>query len=176
MRSGESIMFKEGELIMYGGIGVCRITKIGRPDFAEKGDKTLFYFLQPLYKSGTFYVPVEWDSDKISIRKVISKKEANRLLSEIENIKGEAFVTPSIQQLSQHYQSIIDTHSCMELLTLAKSIIVKDREARLHNKKLGQIDKKFMKKTEDLLYGEFAAALRMDKDKAEQIIRERLES
>lgn len=169
-------MFKEGELIMYGGIGVCRITQIGCPTFAEEGDETLFYFLEPLYKSGTFYVPVESDSQRVSIRKIISKKEANRLLSEIENLKGEAFVTPSIQQLSQHYQSIIDTHNCLDLLALAKSIIAKDRDARLHNKKLGQIDKKFMKKAEELLYGEFAAALKVDKDKAERIIREKLES
>ena len=40
---------------------------------AEDDDDTLYYFLEPLYKSGTFYAPV--NSDKISLRKIISKKK-----------------------------------------------------------------------------------------------------
>ena len=158
---------------MYGGMGVCRVSKIGRPDFAEEDDATLFYFLEPLYKRGIFYAPV--DNEKISIRKVISKREANKILNSLNELEWEIFATPSIQQLSQHYQSIIDRHDCRELLSLTKSILEKGANAEKNNKKLGQIDKRFMKKAEDLLYGEFAAALGMDIQKVEEMIREKLQ-
>lgn len=167
-------MFKVGELVMYGGMGVCKVSKIGRPDFAGEEDDTLYYFLEPLYKSGIFYAPV--DNDKISIRKVISKKKAKELIDSLDKIEWEIYSTPSIQQLSQHYQSIIDTHNCKDLLALTKSIMEKGLDAQKNNKKLGQIDKRFMKKAEDLLYGEFAAALGMDIDKVEELVKGKLQS
>lgn len=166
-------MFKVGDLVMYGSIGVCRIIEIGRPSFLDKDDDTLFYFLEPVYKSGMAYAPVADKSD--DIRKVITKKEANRLLSSIEDIEEDNFTTPSIQQLSQHYQSIIDQYSCEALLGLAKSILLKEIRAAKNNKKLGQIDKKFMKKTEELLYGEFAAVLKKDKEEIESIVRSKVQ-
>ena len=165
-------MFKVGELVMYGGMGVCKVCEIGRPDFASDDDNTLFYFLEPLYKSGRFYAPV--DNEKISIRKVISKKEAKKLLESIEGLKCEIYGSSSIQQLSQHYQSIIDKHNCQDLLILTKSILEKGQDAQKHNKKLGQIDKRFMKKAEDLLYGEFAAALGMELSQVEEMLRAKL--
>ncbi len=164
-------MFKVGELVMYGGRGVCKICEIGKPDFAKEDD-TLFYFLEPLYNSGIFYAPV--DNEKISIRKVISKKEAKKLLDEVDSLKCESFTTHSIQQLSQHYQSIIDKHTCKDLLILTKSIMEKENDAIKHNKKLGQIDKRFMKKAEDLLYGEFAAALGIDIEEVENKVKTKL--
>ena len=167
-------MFKEGELVMYGGMGVCKIVKIGRPDFADEEDETLFYFLEPLYKSGNFYAPV--NNERISLRKIITKKEAKAILDHIDDVKWEIVSPPSIQQLSQHYQSIIDRHDCKELLSLTKSIIEKGVDAQKNNKKLGQIDKRFMKKAEDLLYGEFAAALGMDVAQVEDLMRRKLQS
>ena len=158
---------------MYGGMGVCQIEKIGRPDFASQDDDTLYYFLKPVYKNGVFYAPV--NNKKISIRKVISKAEAKRLLDGFDEIEGEVITTPSIQQLSQQYQSIIDTHNCRDLLSLTKSIMAKGRACQKNNKKLGQIDKKYMKKAEDLLYGEFAAVLKVDLEKVEEILRDKLE-
>lgn len=167
-------MFKEGELVMYSGMGVCKVEKIGRPDFAEPDDDTQFYFLEPLYKSGIFYVPVK--SRKASLRKVISKKEAKNLMENLDDVKWEIYSNPSIQKLSQHYQSIIDNHDCKELISLIKSIIEKEVEAQSKNKKLGQIDKRFRKKAEELVYGELAAVLNMDREKIESIISEGLQS
>lgn len=165
-------MFKEGQLVMYGSMGVCKIAKIGPLEFGDDKDETLYYFLEPLYKSGTFYAPV--DNKKISLRKIISKKAAKDLISEIGKIKGEIITTPSIQQLSQQYQDIIDLHDCKALLSLKKSILAKEKDAIKNKKKLGQIDRKFMKKADELLYGELAAALNMDIEKVEVMVSEKL--
>lgn len=157
---------------MYGAMGVCRIAKIGKLDFVDENDQLLYYFLEPLYKSGTFYAPVE--NKKIAIRKVISKKAAKSLLDEIDSIKGEIIATPSIQQLSHQYQEIIDLHDCRALLGLKKSIIAKEKDAIKNKKKLGQIDRRFMKKADELLYGELSAALNLDIEKVESMVNEKL--
>lgn len=47
--------------------------------------------------------------------------------------------------------------------------------AHKQNRHLGQIDKKFMKRAEDLLYGELAAALDIPREDVLNYIQERLE-
>lgn len=165
-------MFKKNELVMYGGTGVCKVVDIGRPDFSDS-DEQLYYFLEPIYQQGIIYAPV--DNEKISMRPVISADEANALIDSIDDIHAEIYKSSSMQQLSQHYQDIISSYSCHSLLKLAKSIHAKDTEAQKHNKKLGQIDKRFMKRAEDLLFGEFAAALKMDKERIADYIHGKLE-
>ncbi|MGI6212222.1 MAG: CarD family transcriptional regulator [Anaerovoracaceae bacterium] len=165
-------MYKVDDLIMYGGTGVCRVDKIGTLDFDGMDDGQLFYFLQPLYQEGTIYVPV--DNDKVFMRPVISAEEANELIDMIPSIDPEVIKCGSIQQMSKQYQSIIDTHQCTELIKLTKSIRKKKEDAIKQKRHLGQIDRKFMKRAEDLLYGEFAAALEIPRENVERYIESRI--
>ena len=160
-------MYKENELVIYGSTGVCRVVKIGLPEFSDDEER-LYYFLEPLYQAGIIYAPV--DNEAVSMRPVISADEASDMLDSIDGIQAEPFKDHSMQQLSAHYQSIIDTHNCIELLTMAKSIYLKSEEASRNNKRLGQIDKRFMKRAEELLYGEFAVALNADKDEIQEYV------
>ena len=167
-------MFKENDLVMYGKTGVCRVIKIGTPDFAAgDSNQKLYYFLEPLYHSGKFYAPV--DGAQIAIRPVISGKKAKALISDIDGMDYEKFNTTSIQQLSQHYQSIMYSHKCEDLISMVKSIFAKGVEAEKNNKKLGQIDKRYMKMAGELLFGELASALGKDKDDVEKMVLDRLE-
>lgn len=164
-------MFKENDLVMYGKAGVCRVFKIGTPDFASDKDSE-YYFLEPLYKSGTFYAPVEGD---VSIRPVISARKAKSLISGIDELKCEKVVAVSVQQLSQYYQNIVDSYKCDSLMSMIKSIYIKNAEALKNNKKLGQIDKRYMKMAEDLLFGELAVALDKDIEDIKKQVEERIE-
>jgi len=155
-------MFEVNDLVMYGATGVCRVTSIGRPDFAGDEDDKLYYFLEPLYQSGIIYAPV--DNQKVVMRPIISAEGARDMLKNIDAIEGAKIVPGSMQHLSQQYQSLIESYSSECLLSLAKSIYRKNLEAEKNRKKLGQIDKRFMKKTEDLVFGEFAAALGEDRE------------
>ena len=155
-------MFKENDLVMYGATGVCMVRYIGRPDFAREDDDKLYYFLEPLYQSGIIYAPV--DNQKVVMRSIISADDAKAMLKNIDDVKGAEIVPGSMQHLSQQYQSLIESYSSECLLSLAKSIYRKNLEAEKNRKKLGQIDKRFMKKTEDLVFGEFAAALGEDRE------------
>lgn len=166
-------MFKENDLVMYGKAGVCRVFKIGTPDFAAAdGSKREYYFLEPLYHTGTFYAPVE--GAQITIRPVISERKAKSLISGIGAMEYDIVTTTSVQQLSQHYQSKMESHKCEDLLSLIKSIFAKEIEAEKNNKKLGQIDKRFLKTAGELVYGELASALGKDQETVEKLVTDKL--
>ena len=44
---------------MYGISGVCRVAKIGKPQFASGDHKKLYYTLVPEYGTETIYAPVD---------------------------------------------------------------------------------------------------------------------
>ena len=72
-------MFKVGEYVVYGHNGVCRITKIGPLETVAKDKDRLYYTLIPFGETGsTVFAPV--DSQKIPMRKIISKEEALLLM------------------------------------------------------------------------------------------------
>lgn len=165
-------MYEIDDLIMYGSTGVCKVSDITKPDFAGSDEDRLYYVLEPLYQSGVIYAPV--DNEKVHMRPVISEDEAKNLIDNIPEIHTEIYKSSSMQQLTKYYQSIIDTHRCLDLLKLTKSIYMKQMDANKQNKHLGQIDKKFMKRAEDLLFGEFAVALRISREDVQHYVQDRL--
>ena len=52
-------MYQKGDLILYGGTGVCRVTDIVAKKFSRAEPEKLFYILTPLYQTGTITTPVD---------------------------------------------------------------------------------------------------------------------
>lgn len=70
-------LFHEGEFVMYSGEGLCRIEKIGIPEFqAEKNGN--YYFLRKTDDNSRIYVPI---NTTLPMRKPLTAAEANRFLS-----------------------------------------------------------------------------------------------
>ena len=172
MARAELQMFKEDELVMYGSTGVCRVKEIGRPSFVDKDDKRIYYLLEPVFQSGVIYTPI--DNEKVPIRAVISAESASELLNNLDELEIDDYKCKSSQQLSQHYQSILENHCCADLLAMTKSIYIKSMVADRNKKHLGQIDKRYMKRAEDLVYSEFAVALDTDREDVERYIKDKL--
>ncbi|MBR3052609.1 MAG: hypothetical protein IKG59_00595 [Firmicutes bacterium] len=163
-------MFKENDLVIYGATGVCRVSAIGRPDFVQTSEETLYYYLEPVYQSGIIYAPVE--NGKVVMRPIISAEEAREMLDGIDKVEGAPICSGSMQQLSQQYQNCIESYSSADLLSLAKAIYLKKLNTEKNRKKLGQIDKRYLKRTEDLIFGEFAAALGTEREEIADFVHE----
>lgn len=69
-----------------------------------------------------------------------------------------------MQEINEYYRSSFNTHDCEDLVKLIKNVYVKKEIAENNKKKLGKVDENYMKRAEDLLYGEFAAALKIPKE------------
>jgi len=147
-------MYRIGDLVVYGSTGVCRVQNIGP---APGGGARAFYTLKPLYQTCTIYAPVE--GGQVFMRPVISRAEAEALVASIPEAAPQACAFRDLRQLTEHYEAAIRSQSCTELLALSMSIYRKKQEAAVSRRRLGQTDERFMKRAEELLFGELAVAL-----------------
>ncbi len=164
-------MYSIGEIIVYGSTGVCRIVDIA-PSTRPHVGNVPYYTLKPLYQDGLIYAPV--GSDKIYIRRVITREQAERLIDTIPDVQAELFSSNNRQQLIDRYQSAFSAHDCAGLIELIKSIRHKKQYADSHHRRLGQLDLRYMKRAEELLYGELSVALGIPKEDVPGYIERRI--
>ena len=119
------------------------------------------------------YTPVE--NTKVSIRPVISREEAERLIDLIPSMQAEVYRAPTLQALAQHYQTAVRSHNCQDLIELMMSIYAKQKQAESQKRRLGMVDERYMKQAERLLYGELAIALDIPVDEVQPYIAQRVE-
>ena len=167
-------MYQTGELILYGGTGVCRVSDIVAKKFSRTEPEKLYYVLTPLYQSGTITTPVE--NGKVFTRPVISRDEALSLIDSIPGIDAEAYHNQNLQQLENHYRHELESHDCLDLLRLTMSTYQKKREREKAKLKFGAVDRRYMERAESLLFGELAVALDIDRDNVPAFIEDRLKT
>lgn len=164
-------MYQCGDLIVYGVTGVCRVEAVETPQQRGPGAGRQFYLLKPLYQDGTIRIPVD---SKVFMRPVISRQEAEKLIDAIPGMRAEACHERNFTQLAAHYQQQLGSHSCTELVELVMSIYAKKQYAESRNRRFGQVDARFMKRAETLLYGELSIALGIPFEEVQPYISHRL--
>jgi len=161
-------MYEIGDLILYGGTGVCRVTDITAQGSAGGQKDQLYYVLEPLYQNCTIFTPVH--ATKVFMRPIISKSEAEQLIEMIPGIRVEAYHSRALNELTEHYKKSLNTHDCSNLMELTMSIYAKKQSAEEQKRKFGAVDERYMKLAEDLLFGELSAALDIPKEKVSEFI------
>ncbi|MBR3641465.1 MAG: CarD family transcriptional regulator [Oscillibacter sp.] len=151
-------MYQLGDLIVYGATGVCRVEAIlSSSELGGAADGRTYYRLAPLYQSGTVYTPA--DNEKVPMRPVISREEAEALIDSISSRSPEAVCADTSQALAQYYHGVLHRPDCGALIELTMSIYRKRVQAEEQNRRLGSVDERYMKQAERLLFGELAVAL-----------------
>ena len=158
-------MFEVGDMIVYGRTGVCRVEGI------EENNGQKYYALRPMYQSCSILTPVE---GKVFMRPVISRAEAEALIDTMPHLEAQPCEGKALRELTEHYQSFIDSHDCKTLATMTKSIYTKKRLAEREKRKFGAVDERFMKEGEALLFGELAVALEIPMEEVRGYIGNRL--
>lgn len=160
-------MYQVGELIIYGGSGVCRVESVA----PGAKDGRMYYTLSPLRQSCTITTPV--DNPKVFTRPLISKEEALDLLETAGEIKAVPFCARVPRELTEHYEALFKTYDCKVLLELLLSITLKEKMLREQKKRLGSVDENYLRRTEDFLFGELSVVLEMPPEEVRQMIQER---
>ena len=160
-------MYQPGDLIIYGGEGVCRVESVGPLALSDVKSDKLYYTLQPIYRSGTVFAPVE---NKVFMRPVIDREEAEGLVRAIPDIEERHLEGHNLRIAGEYYQKMTDSHNCADLVQLIKTIYSKQQSAQAAGRKGGQVDERYRKRAEDTLYGELAVALGIPKDEVEAYI------
>ena len=152
---------KQTDLIIYGSNGVCRVEAVGKPAVKGIDESRLYYTLCPLYSTERIYTPIDTN---VFMRPAISRREAEELIAQIPKIEEDIFDNRNPTMLSTQYRTSIESNICDDLVRLIKSVHSKAKVAEQSGKKPGQVDKRYMKRAEELLYGELAVALDIPRD------------
>lgn len=164
-------MFSIGQNVICGNKGVCTVEDITVLDIAGVDKTKKYYLLKPLYVAGsTVYVPV--DSAVTSMRAILTKEEAEELIHGIPDIP--ILEIKNERLLEQDYKSCMKSNNCRDWVKLIKTIHERRQKRLQVGRKETAIDSKYFKLAEDLLYGELAVALALERDHVSQYIEAQL--
>ncbi len=151
-------VFEKGQYVVSGSKGVCVVEDITTLDISGVDRERKYYILKPIYmNSSTVYVPV--DTADGSMRKVLSREEADHLIQEIPDIPLIAISNDKL--LEQEYRGCMRTNDCAEWIRIIKTIYVRKQKRLEAGRKVTAVDAKYFRLAEDNLYGELAVALQM---------------
>lgn len=162
-------MFEKNELIMCGGHGVCRVVNVtGNPiDRLDKIRK--YYVLEPVFEKGsTVYTPV--DNDKVIMRRIMNKQEAEELVGRITSI--DTVWIQEEKSREQMYKEAIRTYDCHSLVQIIKTLYLRKQSRLQEGKKVLSSDEQYLRRAEELLYSEMSLALSIPKEEVENYIKD----
>ncbi|MCL1790852.1 MAG: CarD family transcriptional regulator [Peptococcaceae bacterium] len=165
-------MYNVGDFVFYGNMGVCKVENISEQSMQGVDGEQLYYTLNPLFEKCVVHTPVK--NTKVFMRAIISRDEAEELIDKIPTIHARAYHSKAIKDLTRHYEESMKSHDCADLIELTMSIYAKRVEVQQQKRKLGSVDEKFMRRAEDLLFGELSVALGIEKDDVAKYIASRV--
>ena len=162
-------MFKIGDYVICSNKGVCVVENITTLNISGVDKEREYYILKPLYVGGsTVYVPV--DSPRESMRKVLKKEEAEKLIEAIPQIPNLVITNDKLTE--QTYKECIKANDCEELVKILKTTSQRKQKRLEEGQKETALDAKYSHMAEDNLYGELAVALEINRQDVESYIME----
>ena len=160
-------MFKVGDLIVYGNAGVCRVVEIGKPPLSGVPDGQDYYTLAPYYsEKSVIFTPC--DNEKVVMRPIVSREEADELIRLIPEI--DCLGITDEKKREDCYKEIIRTCDPKLFVSIIKTIYTRRQKRISEGKKSTASDEKYFQMAEDKLYGELAIALEIEKSNVKDYI------
>ena len=154
-------MFEVGDFIIYGSKGVCQIQKIGPLEMPGVSKEKLYYTLSQVYlKASTIFTPV--DSNKIKMRKILTKMQTDQLIDDIRNLEPEWIADD--KERERIYTEALRNGDCKSLFKMIIALYKRKEKRIADGKKATSTDEKFFHAAEDILYGELAIPLGINKE------------
>ena len=164
-------MYQVGDKIIYGSSGVCIIDGIKMVEVNYGEPEQPYYVIKPVFSDCNISVPV---STKVFMRPIITEEEALALIDSMPHVDAQPYYNNALRQLQDYYEKKINTHSCEVLVELSVSLYRKREQLLAQKRKFGAIDERYMKRAEDLLFGELSVALSIPKNEVRKFINARL--
>lgn len=164
-------MYKIGEFIVYGNEGVCEVENISELNIPGTDKIKNYYSLKPMHGNGKVFVPVDTN---IFMRPVVTPEEIQDIIKDIPLVDEAKQELNSARALQEHYKKLLNTHECVDTLTVMVSLNNKKANLVKNNKKLGQIEEKFFRIANDLIEDELSIVLGISKEEAETYIQDEI--
>ena len=165
-------MYKKGDFVVYGNNGVCIVDSVGTIESTGIPKDKIYYTLIPYYSKGSkIFTPV--DNHRVSMRPVLSREEAIKLIDDIQNIDALSISDDKRSELE--YKEAYQKYNCHDLVKIIKAAYLRKQLRIEDGKKVASGDEKYFLMAEDRLYGELAISLKMDQDEVKNFIVARME-
>jgi len=159
--------------VIYGRVGICRVEGVTTMEMEGIPKDRLYYVLTPDGKTdGTIYTPV--DNMKQVLRPVMTKKEAEELISSIPEIEELNIENEKLRE--EKYKECIKSCDGTEMFRIIKTIYTRKRNRMKHGKRVTAVDERYMKLAEDNLYAELSMLLDVPREKMVSYISEKIGS
>ena len=167
-------MYKTGDMVVYGGVGVCCVESVGKPEHPLPGadPERLNYTLRPLNESGVVYTPVD---ARVFMRPVMSRQQAAELIDSLPQVTALDGIAGDYRQLAGQYRAALQTHQIGTLLRLLKTLHQRQEHCLAQGKLPGKVDRQFQQTAEKFLYEELSCALDIPTDAVHDYIQQRLD-
>lgn len=160
-------MFGVDDVVMYGTAGICRITAVERRRFSGKVQE--YYVLKDVDSDrNTYYIPTDNEAALGRLHPICSKAEVDELISHM-NSEELIWIDNDIKR-REEYSRIIKDADKRELIMLIKTLYLRRRELIESGRKMRSSDENYLRLAEDMLFGEFAYALGIDRSEVVEYI------
>jgi CarD family transcriptional regulator len=155
-------MFSIGDYVVYKR-DVCKIIDIT----SKKVLNMQYYKLAPI-SDDSLIIEVPTDNNFGNIRKIISKKDAIKLINNIASI-------PPIEKMpdkmyENEYKRLLSNNNHEDLIKIIKTTYTRNANRVEAHKKEGEKDKNYFNIAETLLYNELSIALNKSYDETKEYI------
>ncbi|KAA9026964.1 CarD family transcriptional regulator [Niallia endozanthoxylica] len=147
-------MFEIGDVIVYSEHGLCQIDEIC--DQTISGITRTYYVLHPLTES-TLKISTPVDNDKVIMLKPMDRDKAEELLKSFKQ-PGMDWIDDA-KQRSMTYNRLVKTGNRQEIAQIANTLMRKDLELKLTNKRIYDQDRKLLHTIQKILFKEMALSL-----------------
>lgn len=162
-------MFAAGDLVIYGGEGVCRVESVGIPTTAGIDKTKSYYTLAPLYRTGQVMTPVDTG---VLMRPVMTAEEAAEFLRQLPQLPPEEPEGTGQRAIKEHYHAVVMSYDCHRMAAMIKHVCQRRCWAQKRGRKVSQLDERYLRRAEEQLYGELAVALNIQRQEVCQYIQQ----
>ena len=164
-------MFQKDDYVFYESEGICRVLDILRSPLEGMPQDRDYYLLRSIYnKNGLLYVPV--DSDKIYMRPILKKAEAEELVNKIPNL--EEICEEDAKKLRATYVELLNSHLPHNWVRIIKTVRTRLRNSISKGQRVSDTERNVAESAKRFLNSELALALELDEAEVEDYIRRRI--
>lgn len=139
-------MFKKDDVIVFKR-DVCIVK-----DIKDMGKRKCYVLSPTLDDSLTITIPV----DNINIRSLLSKKEVEAVINNINNI---GIIDSPNRLIENEYKDLLHSGKHEDLVKIIKTTYLRNKERADNKRTVGEKDKEYFNKAEKYLYNEFSYVL-----------------
>lgn len=165
-------MYQNGECVIYGVHGVCRV--VGREKQTVSRKRIEYLILEPLgHPESRFYLPTASETAMGKLRAVLDAQELTALL-ESDEIREFAWISDENTR-KQYYRELLGNTDRKSILKMVCALYRYRADQFAAGKKFHQCDENFLRDAEKLICSEVSLVLDKTTEEARNYIRQILQ-